>query len=135
MAKYVDSKELEEWWAGWLITQDQYAWEQISDMIYRICNGIATRFNPRNDEEHTELLHDTFTTTMEKIKLGKLKFEPGRAPVFNLLTTTIFRQLYSKMNKEKRRKIHQTKYIQKIVAEHSEYLKFVDCNMPMEEIS
>ena len=129
MAKYVDSKELEEWWAGWLVTDDPYAWEKMSDMIYRICHGIATHFNPRDDEEHTELRHDAFMTTMEKIKLGKLRFDPGRAPVFNLLTTTVFRQLYSKMNKEKRRKIHQSKYIQKILIEHSEYLKFADCNM------
>ncbi len=136
MSKYVDSKELEEWWAGWLITCDQYAWEKMSSMIYQICHGIATHFNPRDDEEHAELRHDAFMTTMEKIKLGKLRFDPGRAPVFNLLTTTIFRQLYSKMNKEKRRKIHQTKYIQKIAAEnHLEYLEFVDNNMPGEIVN
>jgi hypothetical protein len=126
MAKYVDSKELEQWWTGWLVTDDPYAWSKMSDMIYAMCNGIATHFNPRDEEEHVELRHDAFMTTMEKIKAGKLKFIPGKAPVFNLLTTTIFRQLYSRMNKEKRRKTHQAKYAQKFVAEnHPEFLKLM----------
>jgi hypothetical protein len=108
--KYIDTNVLEEWWAGWLITGDKYTWDRLSGMIYKMSFGIACHFNPSNEEEHQDYAHETFLQTMEKIKLGKLKFIPGKAPVFNLLTTTIMRQLYSKMNKETRRKKHMTKY-------------------------
>jgi hypothetical protein len=114
---YVDSKALEEYWTGWLTTDDEYAWSKMSDMIYQMCGGIATHFNPATQEIHEEHTHDAFMLTIEKIRLGKLRFEPGRAPVFNLLTTTIFRHLYSKMNKEKRRKTHHAKYIEKFINE------------------
>ena len=114
---YVDTKALEKYWTGWLVTGCPYAWSKMSGMIYKICEGIATHFHPPTPEEHTEHTHDAFFMTMEKIKNGKLRFDPGRAPVFNLLTTTIFRHLYSKMNKEKRRKHHHIKYITKVVAE------------------
>ena len=125
MAKrfYVDSNELEEYWSGWLITGCDFAWEQMSGMIYKICEGIATKFNPSTPEEHVEHTHDAFMLTIDKIRRGKLKFTPGRAPVFNLLTTTIYRHLYSKMNKEKRRRQHHTKYVNKFVLEnHPEML-------------
>ncbi|KKL53167.1 hypothetical protein LCGC14_2278140 [marine sediment metagenome] len=117
---YVNSRELEEWWTGWLITMDMYAWDQMSAMIFKMCEGIATKFNPRTKEEHEEHSHDAFFLTMEKIRNGKLKFEPGRAPVFNLLTTTIYRHLFSKMNKENRRKKHHAKYMDRVLEDHPE---------------
>ena len=110
---YIDSAELEEWWMGWIVTGDEYAWDQLANMIYKMCFGIAWHFNPNSEEEHQEHTHDAFLQTLEKISLGKLKFIPGKAPVFNLLTTTIMRQLYSKMNREKRRKNHMFKYAER----------------------
>lgn len=117
MAKkhYVSSKELEEWWTGWIVTEDDYAWNKLASMIYKMCEGIATKFSPRTHEEHQEHTHDAFYLVLEKIKLGKLKFTPGRAPVFNLLTTTIYRHLYSKMNKETRRKDLMVKYMDRVL--------------------
>ena len=125
MAKYVDSNLIEEWWTGWIITGDRYAWDQISKMIYKMCDGVSTHFNPKSEEEHIEHTHDAFMLTLEKIRNGKLRFEPGRAPVFNLLTTTIFRHLYSKMNKEKRRRNHHANYFNKMAAEHNSELLLV----------
>jgi len=52
---------------------------------------------------------------LEKIKDGRLKFIPGKAPVFNLLTTTIFRHLYSKKNKDSRRCRIMSNYRQKLL--------------------
>ena len=138
MAKkyYVDSVVLEEFWTGWIVTGDPYAWDEMSSMIYKICEGIATHFHPPTPEEHVEHTHDAFTMTVEKIKCGKLKFDPGRAPVFNLLTTTIFRHLYSKMNKEKRRRYHQNNYIKKTISEdHPELLAAFHRGEPLIEIS
>lgn len=101
---YVDSDDLEKCWAKWLETEDPQSWEELTSYVYKICKGVAVHFNPKDDEEHTELCHETFVLTIEKIRNRKLTFEPGRAPVFNLLTTTIFRHLYSLKNKSNRRK-------------------------------
>ena len=115
---YVNSTELEEWWQGWLVTQCPYAWEEVSNRIYQICCGIATHFNPRDEDEHQDHVHDAFLQTLEKIKSGKLKFIRGKAPVFNLVTTTIFRILYSKMNRQKKQREHQKRYIYQFVQKH-----------------
>lgn len=111
---YVDSAELEACWAHWLKTDDVFSWEKLQGFIYKICNGVAVHFNPKDDEEHMELCHETFVLTIEKVKSRKLVFEAGRAPVFNLLTTTIFRHLYSLKNKDnRRRKLLKTKLLLK----------------------
>ncbi len=119
MAKkaYVDSKELEEWWEGWIVTKDEYCWIKMADLIYKICEGVATRFNPKGDE-HIEHVHDAVSQTLEKIALGKLRFTRGRAPVFNLITTTVFRILFSKMNRQKKQREHEKKYAYHFIQKH-----------------
>lgn len=112
---YVDSVELEEWWQGWLVTGCPFAWDELSSRIYQICCGIATRFNPRSDDEREEHVHDAFSQTMEKIRAGKLRFTRGKAPVFNLVTTTVFRILFSKMNRQKKQREHLKKYTYQFV--------------------
>jgi hypothetical protein len=107
---YVNSQDLEDWWQGWLVTECPFAWSQMSEMIYRICQGIATKFNPKDDDEYQEHIHDAFAQTMEKIRMGKLRFTRGRAPVFNLITTTVFRILYSKMNRGKKQREHNKRF-------------------------
>ena len=112
---YVDSKQLEEHWMHWINTKDEFSWDFLLSGIYRMCYGIAIRFNPKSDEEHCELAHEAFYKTIEKIEDGRLTFEPGRAPVFNLLTTTIFRHLYSTKSKETRRRGILMKHREKLV--------------------
>ncbi len=111
---YVDSKEIELCWANWLANEDAYSWDKLQGFVYKICKGVVVHFNPKNEEEHMDLCHETFVLTMDKIKNRKLVFKAGRAPVFNLLTTTIFRHLYSLKNKEnRRRKLLKTKLLLK----------------------
>lgn len=116
---YVDTHELEDWWVGWSVTGCPYAWGQVTDSVYRICNGVARHFNPRDEDEAHDHIHDAFIQTIEKIKSGKLVIMRGRAPVFNLITTTIFRILYSKMNKQKKHKEHFQKYYLEYVQKHA----------------
>jgi len=123
MAKkhYVDSCELEEWWHGWNLTKCPYAWDEMVVRIQKICEGVAIKFNPRKEnDEYEEHVHDAFVCTLEKIKTGKLKFTHGRAPVFNLLTTTIFRILYSKCNKIKKQREYHKKYVDELAIRHPE---------------
>lgn len=111
---YVDSNELEKYWAQWLKSEDADAWDKLQNMVYNICKGVTVHFNPKSEEEYMELCHETFVLTIEKIRSRKLVFEAGRAPVFNLLTTTIFRHLYSLKNKDnRRRKLLKTKFVLK----------------------
>jgi hypothetical protein len=114
---YVDTKVLEKNWADWLEDENEKSWEALLDDVYKICEGASINFKPRDKEEHLELTHETFAMTINKIKNRKLVFEPGRAPVFNLLTTTIMRQLYSLKNKDSRRRRLYDKYLQRVVNE------------------
>lgn len=126
---YVNSKELEEWWTGWELTTHDFNWDKMSKMIYKVCLGVTTHFNPRDEEEHTDLAHEAFYLVLEKIKNGKLK-NNRKSPVFSLFTTTIFNHLYSKMNREKRRKVHQTKYSWEFVeAKCPEYFQTFDLSI------
>jgi len=124
---YVDSNELEDWWEGWLVTNCPYAWEQVACRVYRICNGVVRHFNPRDEEETHDHIYDAFIQTIEKIRSRKLVVVRGRAPVFNLITTTVFRILYSKMNKQRKHREHFQKYCVQYVQKHApEFLHEVE---------
>jgi hypothetical protein len=91
------------------------AWECLVTMIYRMCEGIALKFHPASDDDKNELVHEAFAHTLSKIRRGKLRFTPGRAPVFNLLTTSIIRIMCSIKNKDKRERDHQVKLLEQII--------------------
>jgi hypothetical protein len=115
---YVNSKELEEWWAGWNDTGDDRNWKHMSEMLYLICLGISKNFRPKDDEEHYNLSNEAATKLFDKIKTGRLKFKPtclGGSPVFNLVTTTVQRLLCSFKNSDKRRKKNHSSYVRHIV--------------------
>lgn len=77
----------------------EVSWHAILQDVNNMCRGIATKFNPPSEEEHMELTHDALLQVTNKLVKRKLVFTPGRAPVFNLLTTTIYRCMYSIKNK------------------------------------
>jgi len=111
--KYVDSKELEKTWSHWLETDSTISWNSLAISIYKVCGGVVTQFHPQSEDERNELIHHAYATTLGRIKEKKLTFTPGRAPVFNLLTTTIFRCLYSFKTAEKRRRNKRFRYHQR----------------------
>lgn len=90
-------------------------WDMLVSMIYTICTGLALKFNPASEDERLDLAHEALKQVLTKISRGKLRFDPGRAPVFNLLTTAIIRIMYSIKNKEKRQRINQSKLTNDIV--------------------
>jgi hypothetical protein len=90
-----------------------HVWHAMLEDINKICYGIAMRFKPRSDEEHQELTNEALIQVIHKLAAYKLVYVPGRAPVFNLLTTTIHRILYSIMNRRK----HQREGMGRILAE------------------
>lgn len=76
-------------------------WHAVLTDVSNMCQGIATKFNPPSEDEHMELAQDALLQVVNKLVKRKLVFTPGRAPVFNLLTTTIYRCMYSIKNKGK----------------------------------
>lgn len=87
------------------------AWYAMLGDVINMCKGIAARFMPPSDEEHLELAHEAFEQVTNKLYMRKLVFTPGRAPVFNLLTTTIFRCMYSIQNKRKYQRLNMRKLL------------------------
>lgn len=129
-AIYVNSKELELHWGRWLKRPNAHDWTQMCEMIYKMCSGVAANFHPRTPDEFQEHVHDAFSQCMEKIKKRKLKYIAGKAPVFNLVTTTIIRILYSKCNKVNRRKenLKSQKYQMHFRQFHPELLAELEAN-------
>lgn len=111
---YADKKLIDEYWLGWLEDGDPKKWDALLKEIYKVCQGASTNFHPKNEDEHQELIHTAFAITIDKIKRGKLKTDPSRGSVFNLLTTAIMRTLYSLMNRNKKDKRIHDKYVRKL---------------------
>ena len=74
------------------------AWAELISEISKICAGVSRKFK-LSEEDGCELAQEALTQVMRKLVIGKLWYEPGRAPVFNLLTTTVHRCMYSILNK------------------------------------
>lgn len=115
MSHYCDNTKLEACWSKWNATRDQETKEELFRLIYSICEGVVKNFKPRDEDEFRELTHEAFILTASKIEDNRLTFMPGRAPAFNLLTTIIFRQLYSLKNRDSRRKRLHDKYRDRVV--------------------
>lgn len=75
------------------------SWHCMLEDIKNICNGVAARFHMPSEEEQLDLAGDALIQITDKLTSGRLIYMPGRAPVFNLLTTTAYRIAYSIMNK------------------------------------
>lgn len=84
-------------------------WDKLVNMVYSICWGLSLKFHPVSSEERSELSHEALLHTLSKIERGKLMFTPGKAPAFNLLTTTIYRVMCSIKNKDKRYRDNRSK--------------------------
>jgi hypothetical protein len=80
------------------------SWQAMLQDIAKMCNGVASKFNQQSAEETNNLASEALVQVISKIARGRLRYTPGRAPVFNLLTTTIHRCIYSILSKDTRQK-------------------------------
>ena len=85
------------------------SWEAMIEDVSLICGGVARKFNPPSEEERDNLAHEALSQVMAKLALRKLTYTPGRAPVFNLLTTTVHRCMYSIKNRDTKQRKNTTK--------------------------
>lgn len=91
-------------------------WSAMLEDIEKICLGITTKFNLPSDEERYDLAHEALIQVSKKLVNQKLVYIPGKAPVFNLLTTTIFRCMYSIMNRKKHQREGMIKLLDRMAA-------------------
>ena len=91
------------------------SWTKFNNMVHDVCAGVALKFKPATDDIRDELIHEAFAQIVSKIRRGKLRVTPGRAPAFNLLTTAIFRVMYTIKNKEKRIREHKSELVDQIM--------------------
>ena len=87
------------------------AWHSMLSDINNMCMGIAIKFRQASEEETNDLANEALSLVTQKLMRRKLVYIPGKAPVFNLLTTTIYRCIYSILNKRK----NQREGFQKLV--------------------
>jgi DNA-directed RNA polymerase specialized sigma24 family protein len=93
------------------------SWQAMLQDIAKMCNGVASKFHQQSIEETNNLASEALVQVISKIARGRLKYTPGKAPVFNLLTTTIHRCIYSILSKDKRQKKNFTTFADNLVIE------------------
>ncbi len=86
-------------------------WHHMLSDISKMCMGIATKFNMPTEEETFDLANEALLAVTNKLVKRKLVYTPGLAPVFNLLTTTIYRCMYSIMNRRNSQKNNLSKLL------------------------
>lgn len=98
-SQYIEiSQELQR--IGYILeVETEKSWHKMLDDINKMCIGIANKFNQPSEEDRNELANEALYQVLRKLTKGRLVYTPGKAPVFNLLTTTIHRCMFSIMNK------------------------------------
>lgn len=97
---------------GYIIEHStELMWHAMLSDIDNMCRGIAMRFKQPTEEETMELANEALLQVTNKLASYKLVYTPGRAPVFNLLTTTIHRCMYSIMNRRKTQRQGLQKFV------------------------
>lgn len=82
----------------------EQSWHAMLEDVNLICQGIAMKFNLPSEEEQLDFSNEALLQVTNKLRAKKLVYTPGREPVFNLLTTTIHRCMFSIMNRRKTQK-------------------------------
>lgn len=85
-------------------------WQKMMSDISNICNGIIVKFRIAMEEQRHDVVNEALVQVMKRISDRKLVYTPGRAPVFNLLTTAIYRIICSILNKITKDKHDREKY-------------------------
>lgn len=97
----------------------EQTWHAMLDDINKMCFGIATKFKQPTEEEQADLANEALLQVTKKLAAYKLVYTPGFAPVFNLLTTTIHRCMFSIMNRRKTQRQRLQKFVDDMQAEAS----------------
>ncbi len=85
------------------------SWEVMVTSIRLMCGGISKKFT-LSDEARSDLESESLVQILNKFRNLKLMYTPGLAPVFNLLTTTIYRTMCSVLGKERKDQKNTVKY-------------------------
>lgn len=84
--------------------------------IINMCSGISKVWGGITEDLREDLSQDAIAQVIKKINDGKLVYKPGKAPVFNLLTTTIRRCMLSYLNKTNKQIQHRNQLIEDVAS-------------------
>lgn len=90
-------------------------WHDIAISVNSMCDGISKKFNMPTEDDRAALAQEALVQALKKISEMRLLYTPGKAPVFNLLTTTIYRIIFSVLNKDTKDKKNKAKYMQAVL--------------------
>lgn len=90
-------------------------WKRFTLEILNICDGVSKKFYPKTKDEKDNLVQEAFAYTLKKIERGSLNYIPGKASVFNLLTTAIYRIMCTIKNKQNKIRNRHMQIIDKII--------------------
>lgn len=91
---------------------EEMSWHAMLKDIDQMCQGIAMKFKQPSEEDRLDLANEALLQVTNKLVKRKLVYTPGRASVFNLLTTTIYRCMYSIMNRRTNRRQGQARLLE-----------------------
>lgn len=90
------------------------SWNDLTQKIWLICSGVADYHLSSSNELYDlreDMVNETAAQIFTKLTNDKLKYSPGQAPVFNLLSTAIHNLCYTFLAKESRRLANKQKLI------------------------
>jgi hypothetical protein len=93
----------------YLETATDTPWHMMCNQIGDMCKGIAMKFHLKSEEDRHDLAQEAFAQVANKLIRGKLVYIPGKAPVFNLLTTTIHRCMFSILSRATKQRTNTIK--------------------------
>lgn len=109
-----DSEHLERW--GYFRERPAAtSWQSVLCDIFSICRGVASKFSQQDSEKLDDLANEMVLQVANKMKRGRLVYTPGRAPVFNLITTTVHRCMFSTLSRDQRRSRNLQKYAENAI--------------------
>ena len=84
------------------------AWSKLFLEVRKMCEGISRKFS-NDPDTRMEIEQEALVMVIDKMRRKKIRYMPGKAPVFNFLTTAIHRCIYNHLRKTGRatRQMHE----------------------------
>lgn len=91
----------------------EVAWKLLFLEVQKMCEGISRKFSTDQDIR-MEIEQESLVMVIEKLHQRKVRYTPGLAPVFNFLTTAIYRCIFNHLRKNKRSNSQMTEILRRL---------------------
>lgn len=122
---FIDSATLKDTWINWQISGDSGNWQNLNLMVYNISSNIVHCKFFSTNADLDDLTQDTYIYVMNKIRDGKMIYNPDYGKPFNLLTTTTIRSIINILDKTNRKNTNFKSMCDKISGHFYKNLKLI----------